>query len=309
MIDEEIINKPTIIITSIGRTGTVFFKYLFEQVLYDCYAVHEADRFTYARDVDNLFNKLKIISELGLLNTTIFKLMGKWGIKSLSDNRIIKKINEEEAKKLLLSYRKKFIENKKYEVFVESNYHYYGLIDIVNETFSNSKLIYILRDGRDWVRSFLNKGGLYSYKDWHTFFNTRLNPYMFDEDPFKDEWKQMSLFEKHCWAWKKMNEYALSTIKNNPNAKIIYFEDIFENKKKYENIKKLIEFVTNFPNYGNIKYNPNKIFLEKKMNKSQKNCFPHWRDWEQDLRLKFNLHCEPLMKKLGYGTENEWLQE
>ena len=299
------IKKPTIIITSPARTGTTFFYKLFDEITYNTICFHEPDRFgiknvnAELKGKNTFQDRIWKIQNFGLLNLTLKKPLDKWGLLSLSHKRMSDEIKIEECSKKIEECRKKFIESFEENVYIESNYHYYGLIDVIEKVFKQHKLIYIMRDGRDWVRSHINIELFYHEKDLHTILNNRLTPKKIKDEKYIDRWDNMSQFEKLCWAWTKINSYALETIKKNKNAKMFYFEDIFKSKDKYENIVKILEFTKTL---DDIQYNFEKIsgIIEEKVHKNPSNKFPKWDDWSEKQKNQFEEICGPLMTKLRY---------
>lgn len=290
------IEKPSIIITSAGRTGTAFFFDLFKTILKDCKVFHEPENINF-REISETLWKFK---KFGFLNTTVKKIQGKWGITSISNRRMSGKLTIDEASNLILNERKKFIESFTERVYIEASYHYYGLIDVLPNVFRRHKAIYIIRDGRDWVRSHMNKKEWYYEKNPHTKYNTRLSPMILDDDEYNLKWKAMSRFEKLCWAWVRINNYALSSIEKNPNARLIYFEEIFLSSQKYNNLKTIVDFATDVPHYGKINYDSLEGKLDKKINKPPTYKFPHWRKWSQEQLGQFKEICGSVMEKVGY---------
>ena len=290
------IEKPSIIITSAGRTGTAFFFELFKNILKDSKTFHEPENINF-KEISETLWKFK---KFGIFNTTVKKIKGKWGITAISNRRMSREITVDEGTKLLINERKKFVESFNESIYVEASYHYYGLLDVLPNVFRRHKAIYIIRDGREWVRSHMNKLEWYHEKNPHTKYNTRISPMIFNDDEYNLKWNSMSRFEKLCWAWAKINNYAFSSVKKNPNAQLYYFEDIFLSKKKYEKLQTIVDFLTDIPNHEKIQYNALEGILDKKINKPPTYKFPHWREWSQEQLGQFNEICGSVMEKLGY---------
>ena len=89
----------------------------------------------------------------------------------------------------------------------------------------------------------MNAKLFYHNADFNTIFNKRLTPIIINDLNYKNKWKYMSQFEKLCWGWTEINNYALNTINKNPNAKLFYFENIFKSKDKYYNLDNLLKFL------------------------------------------------------------------
>ena len=125
-------------------------------------------------------------------------------------------------------------------------------------------------------------------------------------DPYKSKWKSMSRFEKLCWAWITMNQYAIDKISKNPNSNLFKFEDIFNSDNRYDNLRELIDFATSFPDGKKIAYGSLEGTLEKKININPSYEFPSWKKWSSNNLKRFKNICEPLMNKLEYGNEKDY---
>lgn len=110
----------------------------------------------------------------------------------------------------------------------------------------------------------------------------------------------MSEFEKVCWAWAKLNDYALGTVQQNSDARMFRFEDIFWQQNRYQHLSELVNFVTNFSGTAPIRYTGSlQGWLEKQIHKSTAS-FPAWDEWSSIQKRQFESICGPLMDKLGY---------
>lgn len=309
------IQKPTTIITSMGRTGTTFFAKFFNKKFENIMALHEPSTIHYQRrDVQEIAEgAIKKIKHFGLINLGPKKLIGKWGIVHISNQRIAKNITKEKAAEQIIKQRKKFIEKFEQNLYIESNYQYYGLLDIIPLTFENYKIIYIIRDPRDWVISYINLKGWYHKTDIHSLLRTRISPKKIKDEKYQHLWKKMNQFEKLCWAWATVNKYILQTAKDNPNIKIYNFEDLFESNNKKENMLNLINFATSHNN--SIIKKPENLEnliqnkIKTKINQPSSYQFPKWPKWTQEQAKKLNKICGPIMEKFGYGQEPEWKQK
>lgn len=292
------IKKPTIIITSGGRTGTLFFTKLFNN-FENIASVHEPE------NID-----IKNIKKFGFINSVLRKIQGKWGITSISNNRMLNKLSIIRASDELIKQRKKYIEGFKKNLYVESSYHYYGLLDVLPLSFKTHKAIFIIRDPRSWVASHMNKKEFYHLSNPHTWFKTRISPRKVNDIKYLKIWKKMDRFEKLCWAWNYINNYAIGSIKKNPNAKLFFFEDLFISEKKVENMSRLINFILDLKNVKISR--PKKLneiikkSLSRKVNKPQSYNFPKWKKWTPEQAKTLYKICGPLMEKLEYGNEMEW---
>jgi hypothetical protein len=293
------IEKPTILVTSIGRTGTEFFAKLFAHIIPNCTSLHEPDIIKFS-GVDNRFLYFnEQIQRAGLWNTIVLKAFGKWTIAKLSDSRFIGTLSASDASKHLHTQRSRFVSKMPGSVYVESNLGYYGLLDIIPQVFKDFRTIYFIRDGRDWVKSMMNWGEVYGKRGIRKLFAHKWPTAKDIKDEYTSQWDDSSRFEQLCWAWSRLNEYALNTISENPNARIYKFEDIFFGEDKYQNFDELISFAVSLPGIMNEKLGPTKGWLEQKVHQSSSQ-FPGWEQWTKDQKQQFEKICGYQMEKLGY---------
>lgn len=293
------ITKPTIIITSLGRTGTKFFAKVFDTAVLDGTALHQPDIIGRSKPI------IKQFQDSGFINLTIRRTFGNWSLIKLSDQYIKGIITSRQAAQELYRQRAGFIESKPGSVYIESSSGYYGLVDVVGEVFQNYKLIYIIRDGRDWVTSQYNWGGLYSQdlilgKLKHVLGHKWLTASDFPNAPLSDSWENLSRFEKICWAWAKLNKHAVQMDQKENNFKLIKFEDIFHNKHSYQQLQLLLDYALDLPGLGKVNRSGLEGILDRPENTSL-GSFPEWEKWSQMQKDFFNQTCGPLMEEIGYS--------
>lgn len=306
-----VIEKPTIIVTSIGRTGTKFFHTLFREIISDGTVLHEPDFFKIVR-YKGLYERIrqifKQIREVGAYNLVVRKALGQWSLVRISDDRLTERLSYEQAVAHVLDQRGNFVRSREGSIYVESNLGYYGLIDVLQDVFKHHRLIYIVRDGRTWVQSWMNwglmhrgQGGMYGKGRLETLFGHKWpTAPEITGDHFRDHWSEMDEFEKLCWAWSRLNAYAIKKIGKNSNAQLYRFEDIFHGAGRYEHLAELIEFATTFPTLGVRSTHPWDGLLENSAQKSV-GRFPSWDQWSQYRQDSFIKICAPLMQELNYG--------
>lgn len=298
------INKPTVIITSLGRTGTLFFKELFDSSVSDCTCLHEPDRLNFGQFKgirDRTTQVLHQINESGPLNILYRKfLLSDWSIESISKERLTGKSNDVEAKKRIVSQRRKFIQSQPGTLYIESSSAFYGVIDLLSEVFNEHRVIYIIRDGRDWVRSKMNFGTIYNKNKLQQMISgTWPTAVDLNDGIYSEKWHKMSRFEKICWAWSALNQYALACVAKNPCARVFRFEDLMNLPEGDKNLSDLLGFATNLNIPVNFAPNNLSDMLRQKTHTSTK-VFPDWSKWNRSQVDCFVRICGPLMKKMGY---------
>jgi len=240
-----------IFIISTGRTGTKFLADLlntFENI----YSVHEP-----------------IPDFLGL------------GIKYAK-----KEISLEKAIQIIEQNRRHLFKDairKKSKIYIESNNRLFSLIKPINNLFKKNKIIHIVRDGRDFVRSCMSRpyGNYYSDNDPYE----RITAKNFKNDYYYESWDSFSEFEKICWLWQKKDSMINDDTRGNSNAITVGYEEIFNKENNYKGIFKIIKIL------GIDEEEAVNKFLKMKnnrINKSKKYAIPHWTKWDKNMINSFN---------------------
>jgi hypothetical protein len=302
------IEKPTIVITSLGRTGTKFFADFFREALSDSTSLHEPDLFTTGElrnEGAGISHLLEQIREVGPLYMLIKKPLGKWSLSQLSDARVRGDLDHDKAVRETLRQRAAFIQSRQGTVYVESSTAYYGLIDLLPRVFAHHRLAYVIRDGRDWVRSWTNwgeRGGMYTKGRIRSIFARNWPTALDVEDEYGARWESMPWFEKLCWAWSRLNVYALNSARDNPDARVFRFEDVFRSPDRYQHLSELVGFATDMPGVAPVPPEALEGWLDRKVHTSS-GAFPDWGEWSGEQRATFSSICGPLMEQLGYSVE------
>jgi hypothetical protein len=295
----QMIKKPAILITSLGRTGTEFFAKFFEDILPNAASLHEPDIFQSTRE-DKLAHYMRQVRQAGIRRMFILKALGLWTLVKLSDARFTGNLSSEQAIKKLHFQRHGFIDQLPGNYYVEANIGYYGLLDITPNVFENHRAVFIVRDGRDWIRSHMNWGEFYGKSGLrklisHNWPTARELP----NDPHHDKWDGYTRFEKLCWAWARLNEYALHTMADKPHVRLFQFEKIFSGDSRYQTLNELVEFTTSQPGMDKTHLGSTRGWLERKIHQSSEG-FPEWGEWTKNQKNQFEQICGRLMDNLGY---------
>jgi len=295
------ISKPTIIISSLGRTGTTFFADFFNAMLLDCHALHEPDILSTKGRNKGFKGLIKQVDEMGMRRLWL-KVGGSWSLVKLSDDRFKGKIDTKTAVKMLSEQRESFINSKPGNIYVESNLGYYGLLDVLEDVFVNFRAIYLIRDARTWVQSVYNFGQKYNKKGFRKLVcHNWPRADELSDNPYKDKWAEMDRFVRICWAWRYLNEFALNSIEKSPNIRLYKFEDIFTSTVEDSKIPDLLDYISGLQN---IKMKCSRdealLFLKNKINPSKKNGLSEYNNWTSRQKKFFEDICGPLMNKLDY---------
>jgi hypothetical protein len=157
---------------------------------------------------------------------------------------------------------------------------------MLRKCFSNPKIVHIIRDGRDVVRSWLNKG-----KYAPTDQATRLTAEDVDGDSHSDEWNNMNPLEKASWEWTVVNQ----TIENSDPDLTVFFEELFlENNERIFDILNLMD---------DVEYDKSEVLdqFSRKRNATKNPLIPRGNEWPETWRKQFQKLAGGLMEKYDYN--------
>lgn len=279
-------------IVSTGRTATKFLAKTLNHLHTEIYACHEP--------------KPKLI-----------KLKWEFGVNKISLGKSINKF---------LLKRVKLLKNINNSIYIESNPYLLFLVPLIERIFSSYKIVHIIRDGRNWVRSALNRGVYTSFleklpnlllkilksypiseiweiryirKYFSKFYRNlwRFRAYDFYKDDYKYRWNIMTPFEKLSWMWMKFNQYMYNLSKKNPNIITVHFEAIFDKSREFIGAKKILNFFdldSYWPDFKKF------LLTLAKINKTKNYHVPHWKDWTHETKERFDDIAGNVMRLYNY---------
>lgn len=292
--------KKRIFISSTGRTATQFFAKHLNSMIENSASLHEPGT-PWVSKPKRLFKQIK---DYGLYHLTLGQNKNDYSMYKLSRDYVAGDISKQDACKNVLKINGVVDDLYNSDVIVYSSGHIYGLLDVLDTVYDDSNFIFIVRDPRNWIGSALNKTEYSLYGPIEILFRKiSLQPSCFKNDPYKDNWKNLSKFEKYCWFYNKLNENAFNDMKNKPNFKVFKYEDIFLSKDSVENFGEMLEFATTFKS-GKINCTYKPELIGQKIDSKQKTST--WVDWSDEEAKIMMKHCGNIMKQFGYGEELEW---
>jgi len=188
-------------------------------------------------------------------------------------------------------------------------YNYAPFVSAIPAVFPAAKLIVLVRDGRDFVRSVYTSerpdptpvGWLDDDVDLSPLERYvqlgRLRPA--DAEEPRAHWKQMTALEKNAWLWSETYRLIFDGLEqwNEDNLMIVKFEDfIADTVSEYKKIR-------TFLGWDNTPVPESVIELVKKPINSRGRDYKilkPWRDWSREESELFMSQASEMMKKLGY---------
>lgn len=175
-----------------------------------------------------------------------------------------------------------FRANKEARIYGEVNSYLRRFVKAIKVIIPNAKLLYLVRDGRDVVRSMYNR-----FTMMNNAYDTRLIKPK-EGDPLYIGWKRLPRFAKLCWYWTNENKNLLDEL-----GEPIKFELIVSD---YEYLKERVLKPLNL----DIPYEIWDRFRRIRLNISRRRLLPHWREWGVNMRYTFEVICGEVMTELGY---------
>lgn len=236
-------------ITSTGRTGTDFFTYLFSEVVKNSWSQHEPKPAFRRRSYAFLSR------EPGWYDELYFRLSRNW-----------------------------FNRGKEKDWYVETNYHLFDATRLIRNVFPDALTFHIVRDGRQVVRSWLNR---YRY-----ITNDHITAFHLPGDPAQAEWNNWNPVQKLAWYWKTINQRAAQL---QPDL-YLKFEDIFFSEREESAV---FDILAAMPG---VEYEREEVkrALDRRVNASGRDFFPKFDQWPELWQQQFWAIAGDEMLNQGY---------
>jgi hypothetical protein len=179
-------------------------------------------------------------------------------------------------------------------LYVEANNRFFSLLRPLRRVFPHARIVHVLRDGRDYVRSGLGR-------QWYTEKDRfpRLRADMFPDDPYAGQWEQMDRFEKIAWRWQKKDTFIMNEVAELDNTLTVRFEDVFLTEGRPG-----LYAVTRFIGFSDEVVDSHLHALgEEKMNSTRNSPIPAWDEWDAHMRERFEEIAGEHMRRCGYSNE------
>lgn len=168
--------------------------------------------------------------------------------------------------------------------YVETNYHLHAAMHLMRACFPGALIVHIVRDGREVVRSWLNR---YRY-----IRDTHVTPFHVPGDAAQAWWRDWNPLQKLAWYWVNVNRTAAA---QGPDMWFRY-ETLFDAERS-----PLLDLLDRMPGTH---YDPAAIraAFSRPVNASPPNrLFPPYEDWPRAWREQFWEIAGEEMQRLGYA--------
>jgi len=193
------------------------------------------------------------------------------------------------------------------DYYIESNNNVSLIIPVIRRFFGRCRIIHVVRDGRDFVRSAYSKvvpsvsrpGAevlLLSDADPRK----RLQAPDFEHDPYRDRWSQMSRFERLCWLWMKLDSMICQEIADDPLAMTVKFEDIFDEASDYKGLWSILDFL-GLASRMTVPAERVAQLMSEKTNRTARYLISPWQQWPDEMMFQFSQIAGEHMAHHGYS--------
>lgn len=257
------------LITSTGRTGTMFFSKFFTENFQQTKAVHEP--WPDLHDIGYNFHHSHYSREKTV------------DIIKRERSVICKELNQ-----------------KGINFYLESNYNLSYLLPFLDEVFGQFKLVHLIREPKSQLKSIFSvkEAKRHIYADFDN--RPRISAVDFDDDPFRKEWKNWGRFEKLCWHYYKVNTLIGDFVERNPERAItVKFSEIFAPENNYDGLFTIANFV-GFPLKDGLSKEDLIKSLGERANKTKSAGIDTYETWSDSQKQVFHKVTDPIAKRFGF---------
>jgi hypothetical protein len=173
--------------------------------------------------------------------------------------------------------------------YIDTNNRLFACADkVIRQVYPQARVYHVVRDGRDVVRSWLNRGRYFPADK-----GLRLTAAMVPGDPYQGQWDTMNALQKITWNWVTNNRI----IEDQQPDDLYFFEGFFN--APYSEMFRLLDSLEG------IDYDHQTVerALQEIVNPSPSYLFPKWQEWPPLWQEQFWEIAGPTMEHYGYTRD------
>ena len=265
LLQENTIQKSTVFLLGVPRSGTTFFSKFFQRPMF-----HNVECRGHGSPLR--FYDINVSYDAGI-------------------------IDREAAKKAIAGYGAEISSCNK-ETLVVVSHDCYAIVELLAEVFINSKFVFITRDPRTFIPSAASNPDNIQYAKSHSFHREHLTMQPWRRYPDMDGW-----IERMSFTWNYFTKkYRDGIQKLGARALTVRFEDIFDSENGYPGMKEIAGFVKDEVKIPDSKEWLSSV-LKQKVN-SYTYAHDGWDKWSQMDKDALTRHCKKTMSLLGYDPDS-----
>ncbi len=170
--------------------------------------------------------------------------------------------------------------------FIETNNRLFAAANkLIREVYPDALVYHIVRDGRDVVTSWLNRGRYFPADR-----GLRLTPEMVPGEPYRDCWENLNPLQKVAWNWVVINQ----VIEENSPDDRFRLEDLVS--PPHVELSRLLNGLEGL----HYDWASATGIVDERVNTNRATLFPSYSQWPEDWKEQFWEIAEPTMKRYGY---------
>lgn len=191
--------------------------------------------------------------------------------------------------------------------YIEANNNLAYLITPLRRLFPDARIIHLVRDGRDFVRSAYSKTArpgagrgrpaLVMSEEDH---RRRLQASDLPDDPYRSRWPQMSRFERICWYWQRKDGIICEALRSDELALTVKFEDVFNQSSAYQGFWDMVNFL-GLRTRLSVTVDRVHEVMGRKENATEEYLLPSWTDWSPEQARQFREIAGDYLESCGYN--------
>jgi len=237
-------DKTLVFIASGGRTGTMFLGNRLQEVIEDCFSVHEPDILSSSprRLLDGQL--ARPLRDFGFRQVVFDRLLGRSGLRVHGTRLITGAASPADCIARVRAERMPYHAGIPQGMIVESYGPWWMFAEIIDQIWPGAALVGIVRDPRTWIRSWQSHQPRYrngTATEW-------LPPGLIDPSRTGDavwaaRWNEIGQVGRLAWEWALIAEHLLRAAAANERVRLYRFEDLFA--PDGERMRDLVHFVAN----------------------------------------------------------------
>ncbi len=187
-------------------------------------------------------------------------------------------------------------------------YNYAPFVGDLAAAFPDAKLLILVRDGRDFVRSVVtNEIPDPTPVGWLSADRTITNQEKFialgrlrplPDSPHFEAWESYSLIEKNAWLWSETYRLILDGVKAWPQEMVL----IIKSEELFQNSIACYARIRAFLGIDHPMSSITEELLKTPINSRGDHVLPHWREWSAEMIDEFDRQASEMMQRLDYES-------
>jgi hypothetical protein len=211
-----------------------------------------------------------------------------------------------EVQQTILRHRKQILKRAKGNIYLESNGCLILLLPALKALIKNLKVIHIVRNPIDFVRSGVNRAFWRHGELVQTYAEeARWQLRATDFPDSQEDWSSLDIYERFMWTWHFKNERGQRFVSENPDCGLtVRFEDIFLSKSR-QGFRSILNFL-GLSHYAS-EFDPREF--TKVISPSIASLAEPFEAWPVRRKNSLQRICGSLARTWGYDLSSDKLDE